>query len=89
MSESISRKEFLERYGDMMVEFHSYYKYSFTFKRKMDNGSVLSVEVGGNHDDIYRFDVVAGMKFPVKQLDPVSGSIHMGKEEIVSFCDPF
>ncbi len=89
MSETLSKAEFIERYGNVMVEFHSYYKYAFKFRRKMDDGSVLTVEVGGNSDDIYRFDVVAGHLESVKELDPVSGTIHKGEEEVVSFYEPY
>ena len=87
--ESLSKAEFIERYGSVMVRFHSYYKYSFTFKAALDDGAELRVEVGGISDDIYRMEVVADYPEAVKDLDPNSGSVYVGSDQVVSFYEPY
>jgi len=58
--------EFSGLYGHRKVKFVSYYKYVFVFK-----GDGLSVNVGGNHDDIYRLSVEPDKEYEIKTL-PVS-----------------
>ena len=48
---NLTEKEFLETYGEAMVVFTSYYKYSFGFKGEF-NGKSIYVSVGGSADDI-------------------------------------
>lgn len=43
-------QEFYEQYGDEVVKFVDYWKYSFTF-----SGENVSFIVGGAADEIYRF----------------------------------
>lgn len=64
----VSREEFERLYGDVEVEFSHYYKYSFTFCGRTDEGDRLSLLVGGCADDIYRLDVEADRKVKVKDL---------------------
>ena len=71
----MTSKEMLDKYGDIEVTFVYYYKYTFTFA-----SSKLSiwVEVGGDADDIYRFEVTPA---PIKIKDlPVSRIIDKGVE---------
>ena len=67
--------EFIDEYGDKKVKFHSYYKYSFTF-----SDGFLSVGVGGDHNDIYRFEVAADEEYSVASLEPswadINGEFH-------------
>jgi hypothetical protein len=67
----MTEKEFMEKYGDEKVKFSHYYKYNFSF-RGIDNPA-LSIRCGGDHDDIYRFDVDADVAYTVRELDPQYG----------------
>ncbi|CAB4121483.1 hypothetical protein UFOVP11_66 [uncultured Caudovirales phage] len=57
----MNNKTFIDTYGDEEVQFHSYWKYTFTFC----NLDVL-VSIGGEPADIYRLDVNAK---PIKVKD--------------------
>ena len=58
MTEQISRDEAIEIYGDIVVKFSSYYKYSFTFSGSRD-GVTIALSLGGDHNDIYKLSVDA------------------------------
>ena len=73
MSEEMKYKDFMAEYGDEKVKFSSYYKYSFTFKN--DN---LKVTVGGNADNIYRFDVSAEAEYSISELEPIAAFLPDG-----------
>jgi hypothetical protein len=64
----ITKKEFDELYGDVEVEFTTYWKYSFAFEGKTESGDEVYLSVGGCADDIYRMDVTAGEKVKVRDL---------------------
>lgn len=83
----MTRKEFIEKYGDIEVTFSSYYKYTFTYRADLDDGSAINVSFGGNADEIYRFNVVNNDKSTVKDLDPYSGAIYKDSKEVCSFYD--
>jgi hypothetical protein len=51
------RHEFLEKYSEVIVTFSNYYKYRFTFRGVMPDGSELICQKGGDIDSIYRLDV--------------------------------
>jgi len=50
-------EEFKEKYQHTTVTFQTYWKYTFTFRGVAEDGVVISCGVGGNADDIYRFEV--------------------------------
>lgn len=83
----MTRAEFYQKYGDVEVEFSSYYKYVFIYKAILPDGSVLSCGYGGNHDDIYRHDVIVGAKEKISSLCPYQGSTAKNGIEIDSFYD--
>jgi len=82
----LNEKEFLEMYGDAKVVFTSYYKYSFSFRGEF-NGKSIYVSVGGNADDIYRFDVSAGKEVAVKDLGMNYAEVKEGETTIAEFTD--
>lgn len=82
----LNEKEFLELYGEAKVVFTSYYKYSFSFRGEF-NGKSIYVSVGGNADDIYRFDVDAGKEYAVKQLCISHAEVREGETTIAEFTD--
>ena len=59
----LSFEDVRTQYGDRLVKFSSYYKYSFCF----GDGS-LSVYVGGIAEDIYRFTVEADRLYTIAEL---------------------
>ena len=84
----MTKKEFYEKYGDVKVKFSSYWKYTFTYKATLPDGSRLTCGVGGNHDDIYRHDVSVDFEEVVSELEPYMGSVYNSQGvEIESFYD--
>lgn len=59
-----------EKYGNVKLKFSSYYKYSFTFIGKADDGKEIRVSVGGHPNAIYRFEVFADQEETIMSLDP-------------------
>ena len=53
---SLTSEEAIERFGGAMVQFSSYYKYSFVFGGEIE-GKRFSISIGGSHDDVYDLDV--------------------------------
>ena len=47
-------EEFKKLYGGLEASFFSYYKYTFTYKVELDNGSMLAIDAGDVDGDIYR-----------------------------------
>lgn len=84
---NMTRTEFYEKYGDVEVAFSSYYKFSFAFSAELPDGSLLSCEVGGNSEDIYRFDVVAGVRVRLLDLQPFYGLVKKDGETVDEFYD--
>lgn len=87
MNKEITRAEFYEKYGDVEVTFSHYYKFTFSFSGDASDGSRVCVDVGGNSDDIYRFDVSAGDAQTVLSLRPYCGRVTKDGEEVESFYD--
>ncbi len=83
----MTRTEFYQKYGSAMVRFGSYYKYTFHFIGQLPSGETISVDVGGNADDIYRFDVSAGFEHSVLDLQPYAGQVTEGGQIKESFYD--
>ena len=76
----ITKKEFDELYGDVEVEFVSYYKYSFTFAGDAPNGDRVVLSIGGSADDIYRMDVAAGVKEKVREFYASYAGAYVGED---------
>ena len=58
-------KEFLETFGEEIVSFSSYYKFTFIF-----NNDKISVGIGGDKDDIYRLNI-DNEPIKIKNLDDI------------------
>lgn len=84
---AISRKEFIEKYGDVEVKFSRYYKYTFSFSGKTEDGANIHVSYGGNHDDIYRFGVEADLPVKIKDMDPHAGVVERNGEQEDEFYE--
>jgi hypothetical protein len=53
----MDKAEVLKKYEDVPLKFASYYKYSFGFRGIAPDGAEIYASVGGDADDIYRFEV--------------------------------
>ena len=87
MTTKMTREEFYAKYGDVEVTFSSYYKFAFTYAAILPDGKRLTVGFGGNSDDIYRHEVTATGVENVSQLEPYTGAVFDGTEEVESFYD--
>lgn len=87
MINKLTKDQFIEKYGDVLVEFFRYYKYTFTYKGTLPDGAIITVDVGGDSAEIYRQEVVPGLKEPIRSLWPYSGSVYLNGESVESFYD--
>jgi hypothetical protein len=54
----MTREEAKEKYGSVPCLFSSYYKYTFTFRGKAEDGAEILFSIGGGcADDIYKTNV--------------------------------
>lgn len=83
----MTRDEFYEKYGEVLVTFSSYYKYTFTYRAELPDGQTLTVGCGGQAEEIYRFDVVPNESVKVIDLYPYCGSVFSNGKEIEAFYD--
>ena len=78
----MTRQEFYDKYKDVDFYFSSYYKYTFTFVGEYE-GKTVSVGVGGNSDEIYRFEVGKDCCENILNLQPYEGTC--GEDEFYDF----
>jgi hypothetical protein len=78
----LTEEQFNDVYGESEVVFAHYYKYSFLFVGELE-GKSINIMVGGNSDDIYRFDVEPNKKYKVKELGFNYATVKDGDETIV------
>ena len=79
--------EFIIKYGQIKVEFKSYYKYVFTYTGKLKGGAIIEICVGGDSSDIYRHSVEINEKLTVNSLFPTRGSVTKNGIVIDDFDD--
>ena len=53
----LSKEDFIKIYGNTIMTFDSYYKYSFSFKGKTNDNINVFITTEGDKDGIYRFYV--------------------------------
>jgi hypothetical protein len=85
MATQMTRAEFYAKYGDVEVTFSSYYKYTFNYATTLPDGKRLTVGYGGNSDEIYRHEVATLCAEKVSQLQPYTGAVYEGTEEVEGF----
>lgn len=66
---SITKEEFIKKYGKVEVTFSSYYKYTFCFSGTLPNGDTILVGAGGDASDIYKWEVKANEKVTLEELE--------------------
>lgn len=84
---TVARDEFMEKYGQVKVQFKSYYKYAFTYSAELPDNRTLEVQVGGDPDEIYRMSVTASGSESVVCLGPFSGTVYENGQVVESFED--
>lgn len=84
---TVARDEFMKKYGQVKVQFKSYYKYRFIFYGITADGRSISVTAGGDASDIYRMEVAADHAETVADLDPFEGSVYEDGLEVEGFYD--
>ena len=87
MATQMTRAEFYAKYGDVEVTFSDYYKYTFTYAATLPDGKRLTVGYGGNSDEIYRHEVAANGVETVNGLQPYTGTVYEGTEEVEGFYE--
>lgn len=80
---TLTKEQFIEKYGDIEMYFQGYYKYSFTFKGTTPNGEVIYVSIGGSSDDIYRLEVCDGNNGTLRSMDPDNGYVRNSNNDVV------
>ena len=65
----MTKEEFDAKYGDSKVYFKWYYKYSFGFEGVGPEGESIAAIQGGDRDDIYRYEVHAGIPKQIVSAD--------------------
>ncbi|OYU82651.1 MAG: hypothetical protein CFE24_15015 [Flavobacterium sp. BFFFF2] len=80
----LTEEQLFEKYGKVKMKFSYYYKYAFHFTGKKGKLDVFAM-VGGNPDEIYRQQIVAGEKCPLEELDFNSVTIRDGEEILEEF----
>jgi hypothetical protein len=83
------RPDIIEKYGNVVCAFASYYKYAFTFQGTAEDGAVVSLTVGGDSGGIYRFEVNAGdtMTLANDSEDLSVVDVSLDGKSIYSECD--
>ena len=69
----MTREEFYAKYKDVKFKFSSYYKYTFHFVGEYE-GKSIDVGVGGNSEQIYRFEVSSDCTESLESLQPYEGT---------------
>ncbi len=72
-SEKISKEKFVALYGNVKLKFVSYWKYTFSFTGVAESGDQVTIDYGGNSDNIYRFDVTADKEITLKEFHENEG----------------
>ena len=88
MSKELTRAEFYEKYGDIIVQFKDYYKYTFNFEGYTNEGNRVRVGYGGNSDEIYNYELSFDSKESLVSCCPYMGSVYdKDNKEIEYFYD--
>lgn len=76
-TETIKYDQFMEMYGDTLMSFMSYYKYTFIFTGKTDDGKIINASYGGDAEGIYRYNVSI-IPVPLRQIEPITATVWDG-----------
>ena len=77
---AMTKEQVLEQFGDVVMKFTSYYKYTFSFEAEQD-GLVFLGWFGGDADDIYRYEITVDSVMLVKDFEDQLHRLYIGKGE--------
>lgn len=60
-------QNFIENFGDVLVQLKSYYKYCFTFQGETEK-QIITLVIGGDADDIYRLDLSTKTQYKINDF---------------------
>tara|TARA_B110000008_G_C16896720_1_gene535049 strand:+ start:262 stop:516 length:255 start_codon:yes stop_codon:yes gene_type:complete len=83
----MKKQEVLEKYKAVKLKFNSYYKFSFAFEGKSDDGCTVLASIGGDSDDIYRLDIYASKEETLSTLDPNYIKVTKGNDTLFEWDD--
>ena len=83
----MSFEEIKEKYGDVKLKFNGYYKYSFSFTGRTEDGEEVYASIGGSADDIYKLEVSAEQEETINSLYPNYITVSKDGKEIVNWND--
>lgn len=78
----MEKDEVMAKYGSVPLVFTSYYKYSFEFGGQSEDGTFVSCSIGGDANDIYRFQVTPDTTVLLGDLEWNSASITKDGKEL-------
>jgi hypothetical protein len=79
----LTLEQFISKYGETEMHFHSYYKYSFSYTGKTPDGLTVNMSYGGSSDDVYRYEVGAGSNGKLSGMEISSAIVYNDKHELV------
>ena len=80
----MTKNEFMEKYKDVEFTFSRYYKYTFTFEGVTEDGKTIILSCGGDTNEIYRYEVRAGVPENIHCLEPNDIEVYKGGKLIES-----
>lgn len=83
----MTKEEIIKEYGNIELKFYYYFKYVFTFSGKTDKGYTILASIGGDLDDIYRYNISNDRIETLKTLDPNSIVITHNDTTIVEWSE--
>ena len=78
----ISFDDFYTKYLDVEFKFSHYYKFTFHFIGESSDGEIVTINVGGTAEDIYKEKVCVNDTYNIEQLQP-----YQGESDSVTFYD--
>jgi hypothetical protein len=84
----IGLKEAIDKYGKVDLYFVAYYKYSFCFCGKMEDGTEVVIGLGGNANDMYKLEVERNRPEHLNE-DVKFARVKNGEEVILDYKEPF
>ncbi len=81
----LDKEQILERYGNVKLEFDSYYKYTFTFVGVAEDGAQVSASIGGDSRDIYRMEVSADCTKTLIGLGAECANVTLNGKQVGSY----
>lgn len=62
----LTHEEVIEQFGDVLLEFSSYYKYTFTYDTTVNDYYIVG-KMGGDSGEICKMNVYPGQQIPVNE----------------------